>query len=142
MVNKFEITYSSEGFSNLAEWWVSYDDSVITWRPAEPFLFAIDGYAQSIVASALAILQHHAAYGETFIAAHPGVYLPSSASNPHAALCVLNVVAPFEAPDDEDFEDGIMREANQPVVKFSRNAPKLIAIFGPSHDKYGNQIIY
>jgi hypothetical protein len=141
-MNKFEITSSSEGFEHLREWWVSYDDSVITWKPMHPFLFAVDDIGQSIIDAVFAILKHHESDGETFIAAHPNVRLPATASNPHAALCVLNEVLPFESDDEDYFDDESAGTHKPPVVKYSRNAPRLIAIFGPSHDKFGNQIIY
>lgn len=140
MAKMFEITFKSKGFEDLPTWWVSYDDSKITWVPGMPYLIAEDEFGQDIVTRAFEQLADRAREGETFIAAHPGVYLPSTMSNPHTALLMLDSAMSTEPERIEwDEEDGPKPSY---VVKFSPNAPKLIDIFGPSHDEFGNQIIY
>ena len=144
MVNKFDITHESKGFENLREWWVDYDGSVITWRPVAPYLFAEDSFGQSIIDTGLKILEGQRIRDGYFQAAIPGMYLPATISNPHAALWTLNTAHSFDPDEGFYFFEGVDERppSMERKATFSRNAPKLIAIYGPSHDKDGRQIIY
>ncbi len=142
LVHKFEITSETPGFESLPEWWVSYDDSVITWRLFAPYLFEDDQAGGSFIIAARQWIEAEARGETSFIAAHPNVRLPATLSNPHTALYALNFVAPFEPSDELDEDDDDYEPYDEYEVKFSKRAPKLSEIFGPSHDKDGNQIIY
>lgn len=141
MSHMFEITFESKGFEDLPTWWVSYDESKITWMSGAPYLFASDDFAHDIIMRAFKHLEYRAREGDRFIAAHPGVYLPSTMSNPYTALLMVDSVMSTE-PERIEWDEEEDGPKPSYVVKFSPNAPKLIDIFGPSHDEDGNLIIY
>lgn len=131
-MSKFNISPDSPKFSSLPEWWFECDGSRVYWRPVAPYLFAQDERGTEIIEFMKQSLDSVSNGEDTFIAAHPGVHLPSDFSN---SLTVLHFSLFFSGSSDDD-EDGASG------VKYSRNAPRPISIYGPSHDRDGNQIIY
>jgi hypothetical protein len=133
----FSFNSNSKNFENRKPWWFEVDGNRVTWEPREPYLFSESDQGQLIIDQ---ILNYLGTSHEEWIRATPtGPDLIADISNPHTTLFIVNEL--FEGViffDEDDEDDG----ANSPRVKYSKTAPKLSAIFGASHDEFGNEIIY
>jgi hypothetical protein len=133
----FSFNSNSKNFEKRKPWWFEVDGNRVTWEPREPYLFSESDQGQLIIDQ---ILNYLGTIHEEWIRATPtGPDLIADISNPHTTLFIVNEL--FEGViffDEDDEDDG----ANSPRVKYSKTAPKLSAIFGASHDEFGNQIIY
>jgi hypothetical protein len=133
----FSFNSNSKNFEKRKPWWFEIDGTRVSWEPRMPYLFSESDQGQLIVEQ---IMNHLERWTGEWIQATPtGPSLIADISNPHTTLFIVNEL--FEGViffDEDDEDDG----ANSPRVKYSKTAPKLSAIFGASHDEFGNEIIY
>lgn len=133
----FSFNSNSQNFEERKPWWFEIDGARVHWEPRAPYLFSESDQGHKIVEEIMHDLENRPS---DWIQATPtGPDLISDISNPHTTLFIVNEL--YEGViffDDEDEDDG----SDGSRVKYSKTAPKLITIFGPSEDKYGNPIIY
>jgi hypothetical protein len=133
----FSFNSNSKNFQERKPWWFEIDGTRVYWEPRAPYLFSESDQGQQIIEEIMHDLDNRP--GDWIRATPTGPDLISDISNPHTTLFIVNEL--YEGViffDEEDGDDG----SNGPQVKYSKTAPKLIAIFGASEDKFGNPIIY
>ena len=133
----FSFNSNSKNFTDRKPWWFEIDGTRVNWEPRAPYLFSDSAQGEQIIDQIMTDLE--ARPGDWIRATPTGPDLISDISNPHTTLFLVNEL--FEDVVFFDEEDGDV-QADSQRVKYSKTAPKLIAIFGASEDKFGNQIIY